>query len=46
MSRSVWLHISLAIVIALATLFLIRLHNPGGVNSFLGSELLSLPREG
>lgn len=29
-SRSAWIHISLAIVIAIAALFLIRLHNAGG----------------
>lgn len=29
--RSAWIHISLALVIALAALFLIRLHNAGGI---------------
>ena len=29
-SRSAWVHISLAIVIAIAALFLIRMHNAGG----------------
>jgi heme/copper-type cytochrome/quinol oxidase subunit 2 len=42
MSRSVWIHIPLAIVIALAALFFIRLHNAGGVSS----ELPSLSTEG
>jgi hypothetical protein len=46
MSRSVWIHISLAIIIALAALFFISLHNAGGVSSFLVSELPSLSREG
>jgi cytochrome c len=30
MSRSAWTHIVLAVVVALAALFLIRLHNAGG----------------
>ena len=30
-SRSAWIHISLAIIIAIAALFLIRLHNAGGI---------------
>lgn len=30
-SRSAWIHISLAILIAVAALFLIRLHNAGGI---------------
>ena len=30
-SRSAWIHISLAIMIALAALFLIRVHNAGGI---------------
>jgi hypothetical protein len=46
MSRSAWIHISLAIIIALAALFLVRVHVAGGVSSFLGSELPSLSREG
>jgi hypothetical protein len=46
MSRSAWIHISLAIVIALAALFFIRLHNAGGVSSSLGNELPSISREG
>jgi hypothetical protein len=46
MSRSAWIHISLAIIIALAALFFIRLHNAGGAISFPGSELPSLSREG
>jgi hypothetical protein len=46
MSRSAWIHISLAIVIALAALFFIRLHNAGGVSSSLGRELPSISREG
>jgi flagellar basal body-associated protein FliL len=46
MSRSVWIHISLAIVIALAALFFINLRNAGGVSSFLGNELPSLSTEG
>ncbi len=29
-SRSAWIHISLAIVVAIAALFLIRMHNAGG----------------
>ena len=29
-SRSAWIHVSLAIVIAVAALFLIRLHNAAG----------------
>jgi hypothetical protein len=29
-SRSAWIHISLSIVIAIAALFLIRMHNAGG----------------
>jgi hypothetical protein len=29
-SRSAWIHISLSIVIAIAALFLIRIHNAGG----------------
>jgi len=29
-SRSAWIHISLAIVIAIAALFLIRMHNADG----------------
>jgi hypothetical protein len=44
MSRSAWIHISLAIIIALAALFFIRLHNAGGVTSFLGSELPAISR--
>jgi hypothetical protein len=42
MSRSVWMHISLAIVIALVALFFIRLHNADGVSG----ELPSLSTEG
>jgi hypothetical protein len=42
MSRSAWIHISLAIIIALAALFFIRLHNAGGVNSSLGSAVGSV----
>ena len=30
-SRSAWIHVSVAIVIALAALFLIRLHNAQGI---------------
>ena len=30
-SHSAWIHISLAILIAVAALFLIRLHNAGGI---------------
>ncbi|MGO8909241.1 MAG: hypothetical protein ACLQDM_07955 [Bradyrhizobium sp.] len=30
-SRSAWIHFSLAILIAVAALFLIRLHNAGGI---------------
>jgi len=45
MSRSAWIHISLAIIIAVAALFLIRLHNAGGVSSSLGNEFPSLSRE-
>jgi hypothetical protein len=45
-SRSAWIHFSLAIIIALAALFLIRVHNAGGVSTFLGSEFPSLSREG
>lgn len=30
-SRSTWIHISLAILIAVAALFLIRMHNAGGI---------------
>jgi hypothetical protein len=30
-SRSAWIHISLAILIAVAALFLTRLHNAGGI---------------
>ena len=41
-SRSAWIHISLAIIIALAALFFIRLHNAGGVTSSLGSTVGSL----
>ena len=29
-SRSAWIYISLSIVIAIAALFLIRMHNAGG----------------
>jgi hypothetical protein len=29
-SRSAWIHASLAVVIAIAALFLIRMHNAGG----------------
>jgi hypothetical protein len=29
--RSAWIHVSLAILIAVAALFLIRLHNAGGI---------------
>ena len=29
--RSAWIHVSLAILIAMAALFLIRLHNAGGI---------------
>ncbi len=29
-SRSAWIHISLSVAIAVAALFLIRLHNAGG----------------
>jgi len=36
MSRSAWIHISLAIVIAIAAVFLIRVHNAGG-NKTVGS---------
>jgi hypothetical protein len=43
--RSTWIHVSLAIIIALAALFLIRLHNAGGVSSSLGNEFPSLSRE-
>ncbi len=30
-SRSAWIHVSLAILIAVAALFLIRLHNAEGI---------------
>ena len=40
-SRSAWIHISLAIIIAIAALFLIRLHNAGGSIFSVGSELNS-----
>jgi len=30
-SRSAWIHFSLAILIALAALFLIHVHNAGGI---------------
>jgi mono/diheme cytochrome c family protein len=33
MSRTVWIRIVLAVVIALAALFLIRMHNAGGAQS-------------
>jgi hypothetical protein len=46
MSRSAWIHISLAIIITLVALFFIRLHNAGGVSSLFGSELPSLSGEG
>jgi hypothetical protein len=46
MSRPAWIHISLAIVIALAALFLVRVHNAGGAISFPGSELTSISRGG
>ena len=29
-SRSAWIHVSLAVVIAIAALFLIRMHKAGG----------------
>jgi hypothetical protein len=29
--RSAWMHVSLAILIAIVALFLIRLHNAGGI---------------
>jgi len=29
-SRSAWIHVSLAVVIAIVALFLIRMHNAGG----------------
>jgi hypothetical protein len=41
MSRSAWIHISLAIIIAIAALFLVRLHNAGGAMFSIGSELTS-----
>jgi hypothetical protein len=31
LSRSAWIHVSLAILIALAALFVIRVHNAGGI---------------
>lgn len=37
-SRSAWIHISLAIIIAIVALFFIRLHNAGG-NLSTGGEL-------
>ena len=37
-SRSAWIHISLAILIAVAALFLIRLHNAGGISAPLPSS--------
>lgn len=37
-SRSAWVHISLAIIIAIAALFLIRLHNAGGTFFSIGSD--------
>ncbi len=40
-SRSAWIHISLAIIIAIAALFLIRMHNAGGSYLSIGSELTS-----
>jgi hypothetical protein len=40
-SRSAWIHISLAIVIAIAALFLIRLHNAGGSIFSVGGEITS-----
>jgi hypothetical protein len=46
MSRSAWIHFSLAIIIALAALFFIRLHNAGGVTSSLGNELPALSSGG
>jgi hypothetical protein len=30
LSRSAWIHISLSVIIAIAALFLIRMHNAGG----------------
>ena len=41
MSRSAWIHISLAIIIAIAALFLIRLHNAGGKLFSIDSESTS-----
>jgi hypothetical protein len=38
-SHSAWIHISLAILIAIAALFLIRLHNADGSIFSVGSEL-------
>lgn len=46
MSRSAWIHVSLALVIALAALFFIRLHNAGGVTSSPGKELPALSGKG
>jgi cytochrome c len=43
-SRSTWIHISVAIIIALAALLFVRLHNAGGVTSSLDNELPSLSR--
>jgi hypothetical protein len=46
MSRSAWIHASLALVIALAALFFIRLHNAGGDASSPGKELPALSGKG
>jgi hypothetical protein len=40
-SRLAWIHISLAIIIAIAALFLIRLHNAGGSIFSVGSKFSS-----
>ncbi len=37
-SRSAWIHISLAIVIALAALFLVRMHDAGGITLFINAR--------
>jgi len=51
MSRTVWIRIVLAVVIALAALFLIRMHNAGGAHppaprraSFGGGLVQGVPR--
>jgi hypothetical protein len=46
MTRIAWVHASLALALAVMALFLIQLHQAGGVDSSLGKPLPTLSGQG